>query len=214
MNNGTASWRSPAANASPEISRPPQETDLLRGFVAVLLDGAALEELQVTQRLLRDRLPEGLRWARAEQLHLTLQFLGDMHPELLPEAAAWLTQACASHQPFSLSLANLGVFPDPRRPRVVYVGLDGEVDQLLNLQSEVSQAVARFGTHREKRPFHPHLTLARKRPGSRPDSALWQAIQKSNGPRPVPWTVREVHLMCSELHPAGARYTVLRSVPL
>ncbi len=214
MNNGTACWRSPTDDAFPEPSRTLEATDRIRGFVAVLLDGAVLEELQVLQRLLKGRLPEGLRWARAEQLHLTLQFLGDLEPGMLPEAAARLAQVCGLHRPFSLSLAGLGFFPDPRRPRVLWVGLSGEVDQLLHLQSDVSEGLGQFGTHREQRAFQPHLTLARVRPRSRLSPGSWPAADAVNGPRPVPWTVREVHLMRSELHPAGARYTILRSVHL
>jgi RNA 2',3'-cyclic 3'-phosphodiesterase len=214
VNNGTASWRSPTDDAFPEPSRAPGESSRIRSFVAVLLGGAVLEELQVSQRLLKDRLPDILRWARPEQLHLTLQFLGDIDPDVIPEAGAWLAQACKLHQPFTLSLAALGFFPNPRRPRVLWVGLGDEVNQLLRLQSDVSEAVARFGNHREKRAFHPHLTLARVRPGSRAGPGSWPDASALSGPRPVPWVVREVHLMRSELRPAGAHYTILRSVPL
>jgi RNA 2',3'-cyclic 3'-phosphodiesterase len=180
----------------------------------LLLDGAVLEELQVLQRLLKGQMPEGLRWARAEQLHLTLQFLGDVEPGNLPEATAQLEQVCGFHRPFTLSLAGLGFFPDPRRPRVLWVGLSGQVDELLHLQSDVSSGVGKFGTHREPRAFQPHLTIARVRPRSRLGPGSWPVAGAVNGPRPVPWTVREVHLMRSELHPAGARYTILRSVHL
>ena len=213
MNNGTASWRSPTDDAFPERSRAPGESGRIRSFVAVLLGGAVLEELQVAQRLLQDRLPDSLRWARPEQLHLTLQFLGELDADVLPEAGAWLAEACRPHRPFTLSLAGLGFFPNPRRPRVLWVGLGEEVSQLLRLQSDVSKALARFGNHREKRAFQPHLTLARVRPGSRVDPGSWPDASALGGPRPVSWIVREVHLMRSELRPAGARYTILRSVP-
>jgi RNA 2',3'-cyclic 3'-phosphodiesterase len=212
VNNGTASWRSPTDDAFPEPSRHRRNRPdtQLRGRAAERRRAGGTPGIAATPQ---DRLPDGLRWARPEQLHLTLQFLGDIDPDVLPEAGAWLAQACRLHQPFTLSLAGLGFFPNPRRPRVLWVGLGDAVNQLLRLQSDVSEAVAPFGNHREKRAFHPHLTLARVRHGSRVDPGSWPDASALGGPRSVPWIVREVHLMRSELRRAGAHYTILRSVP-
>jgi len=184
----------------------------LRAFVAIELPP------QVRQALGRLQNPPGgqqVKWVRAEGIHLTLKFLGEVEEARVPELTQALTGACGGLRPFRLHLAGLGVFPGPSRPRVAWVGLAGEIDRLLQLQSRVEGALASLGFPPEQRPFTAHLTLARLREGTGPQEArafgeafLKQAVAELDFP------VEGVSLMRSQLHPGGAVYTRLGFIPL
>ena len=192
----------------------PTDDRLVRLFVALLLEASVIEELQVLQRLLRQHLPEGLRWTRADQLHLTLHFLGEVAAEEVAETCAWLRQAKAGHAEFRLRLGAVGRFPERGRPRVLWVGLEGEIERLIRLQNDVARVMERFGARRQGDRFQPHLTVARIRPDVSVPGNFGDLLGECPAPRPLSWVVRHVHLMRSELLPTGARYTVLDSVPL
>lgn len=191
-----------------------QQPERIRCFVAVLLDAAVLEELEVVQRLLRKKLDGGLRWAEPSQMHLTLHFLGEAAVGDMDALGAAVESAVSVLGPFELRLEGLGVFPDRGRPRVLWAGLGGDVTALGELQRRVSEAVVGYGDHRELRAFQPHITLGRFRSdsGGVVDDGVIGGI--AGGMRRVGWTVREVVLMRSDLHGAGARYTILSAAAL
>lgn len=191
-----------------------EESESVRCFVAVLLESAVLEEVLVVQRLLRKRLPQGVRWAQPDQIHLTLSFLGDVEASRLEDLTAALDKAVAGHAPFQLGLKGLGVFPERGRPRVIWLGLTGDLAALAALQGSAVGAVGSWGNHRETKPFHPHLTLGRVRPEVGFDEGAVEELREVEGPRSVEWTVREVSLMSSDLAAAGARYTVVSTSAL
>ena len=186
----------------------------VRSFVAVLLSGEVVEELLVLQRWLRSRVREDVRWLSADQLHLTLVFLGEVPPNQLTglgDALEDVGRHCAGVR---LHLQGAGVFPETGRPRVIWVGLGGDLESLAALHRQAGMAVTRYTPREETRIFRPHLTLGRLRPGGEAGPGLPELIGGLPGPRRVSWMVQQVLLMRSELTPAGARYTVLRGVPL
>lgn len=180
----------------------------MRLFVAVdVPDGlrAAVEE-QVAGGL-RGALPDA-KWTRPEGRHLTLKFLGEVPEERVDEVSAALRAAAAGHAPFTASFDRVGGFPNLGRPRVVWVGVGEGAEPMAELAASISEACEPLGFEAERRRFTGHLTLARiKRP-------------KKIGELPaveVPadeFDVNEVVLFRSQLHPKGARYTVLERFPL
>lgn len=180
----------------------------LRLFVACELPSEARESLAVVQRLLREGGAEGLRWVRPEGIHLTLKFLGEVPARRLEAIERALARAM--REPFHLSvrLSRLGSFGGSSGLRVVWVGLEGDVEALAVLAAQVERALEAMGFPRERRPFAAHLTLARVRDGVSPHDRrqLFELIRSLELP-PLPWaTLETVSLMQSTLEPGGAIY--------
>jgi 2'-5' RNA ligase len=97
---------------------------------------------------------------------------------------------------------------------VIWVGLHGDLARLEELQHAVQAAAAGFGSHAEPREFHPHLTLGRLQRGTIAPRNLSEALAELPGPRTLSWTVRQLHLMRSELRSEGARHTVMSAIAL
>ena len=188
----------------------------VRMFVAISLPVLLLDKVTQVQRRLRahpDAKP--VRWARPEQVHLTLKFLGNVAGGELSRLAEALTSACAGLKVFELGLAGLGCFPHTSNPRVVWIGVTGAVTQLENLQRRVEEALRGFGEHTdEARTFHPHLTIGRVNARGDEGRRLGDLLVRERVPGLGAWPVRQVELVQSELNPQGARHTVVHSVPL
>ena len=138
----------------------------MRLFVALNFPPLVREALWAATAPLRD-LGLPVKWVRGEAVHLTLKFLGDVADEREPEVVAALTRAAAGARTLSLVLGGFGVFPDFRRPRVVWVGIAPEPG-LEILQHRVEQEFAPLGFPTEARPFRPHITLGRAARDARP----------------------------------------------
>ncbi len=149
---------------------PAGEPEGPRLFVAVPLPAeamAAVADLVAGVRLAPEpalgerRDPLDVRWVRMDGLHLTLRFLGPTDPARLPEAHAAVQAAVVDAAPFEVGLAGAGVFPNPTRPRVLWLGIGRGIDQLEALTTRLSRALAEHGWPHDDRPVRPHLTLAR-----------------------------------------------------
>jgi len=158
-----------------------------------------------------DARRRGWRPVRAEGIHLTLRFLGDTDPGIVPGLAEALAGVGAASRPAALVGAGWGVFPGPARPRVLWAGLRGDPGPLLDLARRVEEMAVRLGFPRERRPFRAHLTLARARRDRRPGLP---GGPDSRAPEFGPVPVREAVLYRSHLEPAGARYEALARAPV
>lgn len=180
--------------------------DTIRTFIALHLPPAVEHTLLGTIHHYRPRFPAGsVRWVRPDQLHVTLRFLGETAVSHLPAIQQQLDQIASHHAPLTLTLGQLGCFPNCQRPRIFWVGLEGELERLHALQQEIEAMANQLGWAREKRPFSPHLTLGRSKDGQPPQEATWRG----------PVTRGETHMQLaavalveSQLHPSGAVYTV------
>jgi 2'-5' RNA ligase len=150
-------------------------------------------------------------WVRAGAMHLTLKFLGDVEEGALADVRAAVRQAAAEVAPFAFETTVLGAFPSPRRPRVIWLGVE-PVDGLFELQAALEGNLSRLGFPGEMRPFRPHITIGRIRDHGAPGD-ITDALSDLKGLREVV-EVREVRVMKSTLRPSGAVHEVLESIPL
>lgn len=169
--------------------------------------------MQAELRRAAGRHADEVRWAAVENVHLTLQFLGAVPEERLAALRSALAAAGAGARPLALELRGAGGFPSARRPRVVWVGVGGEVEALSGLAAEVGRRLAPLGFPPEARPFSPHLTLGRAREG-RGAPGLGGALAQVAGMEGTPWRATELTLYRSHLAPSGPRYEALDRFPL
>lgn len=186
--------------------------ETLRLFIAIPLPEPVLRQLAEVQRLLEKQMPAGsVRWVKPEGIHLTLKFLGDTPEGKVPAIRDALTAVARRAAPCSFTVGDLGCFPNLRRPRVIWVGVQEPGGQLALLQEAVEKGMATLGYPREGRPFSPHLTLGRVK-----DSVPARDVARIGdivGATSV-GTLGEVRaesfaLIRSILQPTGAEYTPL-----
>ena len=182
----------------------------IRSFVAVNLSADVRVALAKLQQQLKTAGRE-IRWVRPESIHLTLKFLGEVPQSDLPHITAALQQVSARCRIFSMSLADLGGFPNLRNPRVIWVGIQCPDNALADLAQKVDEAMVEVGFPGEERAFKPHLTLARVK--SRPDTGFLDSVSRTSF-HSGSVAVSEFALMRSELTPHGAVYTSLAQFKL
>jgi RNA 2',3'-cyclic 3'-phosphodiesterase len=181
----------------------------MRTFVAIELPEAVRAELGRQQHALRSPARDA-RWTRPEGMHLTLKFLGEISEAQLAPLRAALA-ALGPFAPFDVEVKGFGFFPDARRPRVFWAGVEGG-SRLAELAGSVEGALEVLGFERERRAFNPHLTLARfKTP--HPQPALAEAIEQLKDSSFGRFAVSEFFLFESQLSPEGARYQKLARFP-
>jgi RNA 2',3'-cyclic 3'-phosphodiesterase len=166
---------------------------------------ALLEELQDIASQAEDKRP---RWVRPENLHVTLKFIGQL-PEDKLDAMSNALAAVRSASAVAMSFRGLGFFPNEKRPRVFWAGLEASPN-LPTLASDIDRAAATQGVAPETREFTPHLTLARFEPPGISEK-LRAAIQKSSDHDFGSFRTAEFHLIESKTKPSGAEYTRLTS---
>jgi len=178
----------------------------IRSFVAVLLPEAVQARVDEAAAELRRRAG-AVSWVRAENLHLTVRFLGSVDEATLGRVREALAEAAAGLAPFRLALGGFGGFPTAHAPRVIWVGLTAGAEPLVELHARLETALARGGIEPEGRGFHPHVTLGRSRE-PRGASGIGELLDGTGEPLGES-RVEAVHLMRSDLRPEGARYGVL-----
>jgi RNA 2',3'-cyclic 3'-phosphodiesterase len=182
----------------------------MRLFVALDVPDDVRASLSTAVSKLRATAPKA-RWVRIEGLHLTLKFIGETPAEKAGAVRSALS-AVRALRPIVIRFRGLGFFPNPRRPRVFWAGVEAG-PELADLAGAVDAALHPLGIPREERAFAPHLTLARFDPPHAQD-ALYAAIEKSVAFEFGTATARQFHVYQSVLKPGGAEYTRLASFPL
>jgi 2'-5' RNA ligase len=196
--------------------RDKNEASQFRLFVACELPSEMRTALAALQEALRRQGAPSVRWVRPEGIHLTLKFLGAVPTQRAATISAALAPTVEGIHPLELSLGALGAFGGRRGVRVVWVGVEGDVERVAELQRRVEAALERLGFPAEQRAFSPHLTLARvpDHIGSAERERLWDLTKALASPPAVRVTVRELSLMRSILGPGGAVYERLAAFPL
>lgn len=173
---------------------------MIRTFIALPIPDNLRETLRTAISALREK-NDGVKWVRPESVHITLKFLGNINEDLVGPLARELDTAASFCPELSLYFSGFGVFPNPRRPRVIWVGLKGDIAQLGELASSIDKGCAKLGLNPEKRPFNAHITLGRLKVPSMIDLDI-NLIEEG-------FSATQVLFYRSELLPQGARYTVL-----
>lgn len=180
----------------------------MRLFIAIEIPESTRAAYSALLEEFRDIAPRA-KWVRAENLHVTLKFLGETPAEKLSAVQNALA-AIRSPEPVQLEFRGLGFFPTEKRPRVFWAGMEASAN-LKSLAADIDQAAHRLGFPLEERPFTPHLTLARfDPPGIAPK--LLQAIRDHDAQSFGSLTTAELHLIESKLKRTGAEYTTVQTV--
>lgn len=184
---------------------------MIRAFIAVDLEPRVIENICRTIGELKPLIP-GIRWASPKNFHLTLKFLGDIEETRVQDIAAALSDKICPFPRLSINAKGLEVFPDLRRPRILWVGLAG--NGLTMLAAHVEAALQPLGFAAEPRPFTPHLTIGRWRQFDRPAKTLGEALASWRDREFGESLVDKVILYQSVLKPEGAIYQTLKVVSL
>lgn len=154
-----------------------------------------------------------VRWTSPETLHLTVQFLGAVPEERIPEIDGAVRAAAAACRPLQLDVRGAGGFPNARRPRVVWLGLAGDVAPLAGLAEELGRRLTPLGFPPEARGLNPHLTVGRAR-DAHGAPGLGGALAEVAQAEGIGWRAVELVLFESHLEPGGARHEPLLRAPL
>ncbi|OHB75282.1 MAG: 2'-5' RNA ligase [Planctomycetes bacterium RBG_16_59_8] len=184
----------------------------LRAFVGIAVSYGIREAIARTSAALA-RSGADVRWTAAENLHLTLKFLGSVEPASLKQLENDLAVVAVRYSPILLSVAGLMAFPNRRRPRIIGVGCGGAIGEIQRLAEDVEACARRIGVPPEGRDFRSHITIGRVRSGRGAEALRSLCESRIDTPfgemRADAFTLYE-----SLLSPTGSRYTVLRKFPL
>jgi 2'-5' RNA ligase len=185
----------------------------VRTFIAIDVSKAIRDRLLALQENL-SRTGNDVKWVEAENLHVTLLFLGEVDQRDVPAVCRVVGDSCREHSPFLLSVETAGCFPNPRRPRVLWAGVGAGTQEVCALHDALEPPLLDLGCYRkEDRKYPPHITLGRVR-SDRPADRLAQALAKQAGWKGGETMVSEIHVMSSELTPQGPVYTVMSRAKL
>jgi 2'-5' RNA ligase len=186
----------------------------MRCFVAVDVPPDVRARVAALTGRLRAAAPRAdIRWVNAETLHVTLKFLGEVPDVRVPLVEGALATVAAAHRPLTLVAAGTGGFPTASRPRVVYVGILGQVEALTRLAAAVDGALEAIGFPGERRAFRGHLTVGRVRT-PRGTGGLAAVLRGEEGVAAGTWTAAELVLYRSRLRPSGAVHEAIARLPL
>lgn len=184
----------------------------MRLFFAIELGDALLELLEESTAPLRAEAPE-LAWVARDHRHVTLKFLGEVDAQAVPQLTAAADRAAAAQKPLEMSVREVGAFPNFRRARVVWIGVEQE-PRLELLHHDLELACEDVGFEVEGRPFRPHITLARVR-APLPQERLRGLARAARGVRMrTSASVEGITLFESTLAASGAHYRRLHVAPL
>jgi len=179
----------------------------IRTFIAVDLDKAVRNRTIVLQETLMKAGTE-VKWVEPENLHVSLLFLGEVGDREVVDVCRVVEEVAKEHPSFLMSVETAGCFPNPRRPRVLWVGVGEGTQPLCAIHDALETPLLELGYRREERKYSPHITLGRVK-SDRPTEKLASALAQHAGWKGGEIQVRELLVMGSKLTPQGPEYTVL-----
>lgn len=186
--------------------------DTIRAFVAFELPQRVIASIEELQNHLK-KYGFSVRWVRPKNIHLTLKFLGDIKTTDVEAVGDAVQEAVSGFAPLALEASGAGVFPNLRRPRVLWTGIAGQTTELTQLQKAIDDSLQPIGFPKEARPFKGHLTLGRVK-GTIENRTLQKALEAHNTFQSGPFTVDRLFLFKSDLKPTGSEYTRLREIEI
>jgi 2'-5' RNA ligase len=185
----------------------------IRSFLAFELpDKIKKEVTRISGEIKKTGLNAG--WVKPGNIHLTVIFLGDIDEKDIPDIISSMDNMVVKHEPIDILLGGMGLFPDIRKPRVLWLGLNGEIERLSSLRDDLQKPLELYGVKQEKRSFKPHLTLGRFRKPVKEKSLLQRVLEDYGDISGPDGRLDELMLFKSELKHGGSVYTKLHSWPL
>lgn len=179
---------------------------MVRCFIAVECNNAqVIMGIRQVQGVL-DSTGAQIKNVEPENIHLTLKFLGEISQSKVEEIANVIERI--SFDPFWLNVEGVGVFPNLRRPSVVWAGISDESSTLETIFNELEQELNQLGFERESRSFHPHLTISRVRTGKNRAQLVEELLRLDDYVFGQVWVDR-IYLKKSVLTPQGPIYSTL-----
>jgi RNA 2',3'-cyclic 3'-phosphodiesterase len=195
--------------------QPPDLMSHLRTFIALEIPRELQQLIHKEIAHLRNTIGSLVRWVPPGNVHLTLKFLGNISPANVDIVTQMIRAEADSCQPFVMQVSGIGCFPSPKRPRVIYIGLQAPAE-LEALQHGIESATTRLGYESKERDFSPHLTIGRVRQNisASDQQKIRRALEETQIDSLGTARVDSVHLYNSDLKPTGSVYTRLFSAPL
>ena len=184
--------------------------DNLRVFIAFELPKEIRAAISEYTQPLRS-LPGRVSWVKPDNIHLTIKFLGDTPEKKNNDISGALREVARGVQPITATISGSGVFPNERKPRVLWIGVDEKSGVLQKLTAGIDNRMHDFCFKKEVRSFSPHLTIGRVREGG-VDKIVAAMRERPFAAQEVEWN--EITLMQSELRPGGSLYTPLCKIKL
>jgi 2'-5' RNA ligase len=184
----------------------------VRVFIAIPIPPDLKATLAALQQEFRF-LPLQASWVREPGFHITLKFLGEVESTQIEPIVSCISEVAQRCEVFPLTLCGAGVFPHEANPKVLWVGIEDETGRMCQLQQALDLQLTKLGFAPEERAFAPHLTIARlKRVSRRAELLAHLKVHRQSKFGQI--EVCQLELIESQLHPSGARYSIVRTVPL
>jgi 2'-5' RNA ligase len=179
---------------------------LIRTFISVNLPRQIINIQSMLQSTVNNRKAK-IKWVKPGNIHFTLKFIGHTPPDAIDNINAVIQRVSENHTGMEYLIKGTGCFPVESRPRVLWVGIDGKLDPLLNYVTDLNHQLEKLGFPTDERDFRAHITLARIKypPKNSPDIAGFISSQFE----PLPFEIHKVNLISSELFPNGPIYSIL-----
>ncbi|MDR4503434.1 MAG: RNA 2',3'-cyclic phosphodiesterase [Candidatus Scalindua sp.] len=180
----------------------------VRLFVAIEIEKRIKERiLELLENL--KRTGADIRWVASENLHVTVKFIGDSDPVILPSLAKSLENVASGFNPFRIEIENFAVFPTAKKPRIVFVGLRDKENNLTKIFEAVETETEKFGIKRESRKYFGHITVGRTKT-EKNIHKLIEILRTDSNHFFGQENVRHISLIQSELTPKGPIYTTIK----
>ncbi|HEX9917328.1 MAG TPA: RNA 2',3'-cyclic phosphodiesterase [candidate division Zixibacteria bacterium] len=183
----------------------------MRTFIAIELPSDTKEKIEEAISPFR-KLNLSVSWVKSKNLHLTLKFLGEVDEKKVDDIVLALEQAVKGKEKFEMDLKDFGTFPNLKRPRVIWIGIEKGKESLIVIQNEIEKELSKLGFPQEEKGFSPHLTIGRVKSAEGIERLTEQIKNVNFVVEDI--EVGEVVLMRSQLHPQGAAYTPIRKFKL
>ncbi|MDP6397072.1 MAG: RNA 2',3'-cyclic phosphodiesterase [Candidatus Marinimicrobia bacterium] len=151
--------------------------------------------------------PKAVKWVRKENIHITLRYIGPTAPGEVDKINRLLNEIVGQNSDLSLNVSSTGCFPKKERPRILWLGVDGDVAKLKLLVEMINSEMDQLGYPKEEHNYSPHITIGRIRYPQKvtPDVTDFLSTQYE----PISWNIPKIILYQSELLPSGAIYSIL-----
>ncbi len=148
-----------------------------------------------------------IKWIPNDNYHLTLKFIGDMPEDEVEKVNQVIKNTISQHSSMSMSISGTGCFPKKERPRIFWVGINGDLSPLQSMVTDLNDALDPMGYPKETKEFVPHLTIARVKYPQKHTPDITPYLDADY--EPIPFEINKIHFMRSQLFFKGSVYTIL-----